>query len=102
MTGQRQRSLNTNGYALNTVISGDVVTLVTNGSTATFASANVANGIGVTVSDLSLGGAQAGNYTLTQPAGLTGNITPAGSSVALGASANPVAHLSSGVHSRPI
>ncbi len=88
-------SLNTNGYALNTVISGDVVTLVTNGSTVTFASPNVANGINVTVSGLSLGGAQAGNYSLTQPTGLTGNIIPAGSSVALGASANPVAHLSS-------
>ncbi len=88
-------SLNTNGYVLNTVVAGDTVTLVTNGSTVTFASPNVANGINVTVSGLSLGGAQAGNYSLTQPTGLTGNITPAGSSVALSASANPVAHLSS-------
>jgi hypothetical protein len=87
-------SLNTNGYALNTVISGDAVTLVTNGSTVTFASPNVANGISVTISGLTLGGAQAGNYTLTQPTGLTGSITPAGSSVMLSSSTNPVAHLS--------
>jgi polygalacturonase len=87
-------TLNTNGYVLNTVIVSDVVTLVTNGYTATFASSNVANGISVTVTNLSLGGAQAGNYTLAQPTELTGNITPAGSSVALGSPANPVAHLS--------
>ncbi len=92
--GTTAATLNTNGYALNTLVSGDVVTLVTNGSTATFASANVANGISVTVTGLSLGGAQAGNYKLTQPTGLTANITPAGSSVLLGSSANPVAHLS--------
>jgi polygalacturonase len=92
--GTTAATLNTNGYALNTVIGGDVVTLVTNGYTATFASSNVANGISVTVTNLSLGGAQAGNYTLTQPTGLTGNITPASSSVALGSSASPVAHLS--------
>ncbi len=92
--GTTAATLNTNGYVLNTVVSGDVVTLVTNGYTATFANANVANGISVTVTNLSLGGAQASNYTLTQPAGLTGNITPAGSSILPGASANPVAHLS--------
>ena len=85
--------LNTNGYALNTVIGGDVVTLVTNGSTVAFASANVANGITVTVAGLSLGGAQATNYTLAQPTGLTANITPAGSSILLVSSNNSVAHL---------
>jgi hypothetical protein len=91
--GTAAATLNTNGYALNTVIGGDVVTLTTNGYTATFASCNVANGISVTVTGLSLGGAQAGNYTLTQPTGLTANITPAGSSILPGSSANPVAHL---------
>jgi len=92
--GTAAATLNTNGYALNTVIGGDVVTLATNGYTATFVSSNVANGISVTVAGLSLGGAQAGNYTLTQPTGLTANITPADSSILLGSSANPVAHLS--------
>jgi polygalacturonase len=92
--GTTAAALNTNGYVLNTVIGSDVVTLVTNGYTATFASSNVANGISVTVTNLSLGGVQAGNYTLAQPTGLTGNITPASSSIVVNSSASPIAHLS--------
>jgi hypothetical protein len=92
--GATAATLNTNGYVLNTVIGGDSVMLVTNGYTAFFASPNVANGIAVTVNGLSLGGAQAGNYSLAQPTGLSGNITPAGSSILLVSSANPVANLS--------
>jgi hypothetical protein len=57
---------------LNGVISPDNVTLVGSG---TFASANVATGIQVT-SNCSLSGTDAGNYSLTQPTGLTGNILP--------------------------
>jgi uncharacterized protein YjiK len=53
------------------VISPDVVTF--NG-TGTFASSAVGTGIAVT-STSTLGGANAGNYSLTQPTGLTGNIT---------------------------
>ncbi|HSY04986.1 MAG TPA: MBG domain-containing protein, partial [Steroidobacteraceae bacterium] len=41
-----------------------------------FTSKNVGLGIGVTASD-SVGGASAGNYTLTEPLGLVANITPA-------------------------
>jgi hypothetical protein len=55
------------------VINGDAVTLVGVGN---FADANVANGISVTSSSLLIG-AQAGNYILAQPTGLTGNILPA-------------------------
>ncbi len=62
---------------LNGIISGDVVTL--NG-TGTFASANVGAGINVT-STSSLGGADAGNYSLTQPTGLTGTITIANQTI---------------------
>ncbi|MFI5137487.1 MAG: YDG domain-containing protein [Sphingobacteriales bacterium] len=58
---------------LSGIVGSDIVTL--NG-TGTFASANVANGIAVT-STSTLGGANAGNYTLTQPVGLTANITGA-------------------------
>ena len=47
----------------------------TNGYMANFASAGVGTGIGVTVSGLTLSGASAGNYTLTQPTGLMANIT---------------------------
>ncbi len=50
----------------------DVVTLNTTG---TFASKDVANGIAVT--SFSIAGADAGNYTLTQPTGVTANITQA-------------------------
>ena len=53
---------------------GDVVS-VTGTAAGTFASKNVANGITVSVSGLSLTGAQAGDYSLTQPTGLTANIT---------------------------
>lgn len=42
----------------------------------TFATKGVANGIPVTVSGNSISGAQMGNYTLTQQAGLSANITP--------------------------
>ncbi len=55
------------------VINGDVVSLVGLG---TFADANAANGIGVTSNSM-LFGAQSGNYTITQPTGLSGNILQA-------------------------
>ena len=61
------------GGTLSGVVSGDTVTLTQAGS---FASKNVATGIVVTAND-SVGGASAGNYTLTEPLGLTANITPA-------------------------
>jgi uncharacterized repeat protein (TIGR02543 family) len=57
--------------SLSGVISGDVVNLVGSG---TFASANVGTGISVT-STSTLNGADAANYSLTQPTGLTANIT---------------------------
>ena len=46
----------------------------------------VANGIGVTVSGLTLSGTAADNYTLSQPVGLTANITAAGLTIASGIS----------------
>lgn len=57
---------------LNGIIVFDDVSLVGQGA---FASTNVGTGISVTSSS-SLNGADAGNYILTQPTGLTGNITP--------------------------
>ncbi len=61
---------------LSGVFGGDVVSLNTTG---TFASANVANGISVT--GFSIAGADAGNYTLTQPVGVTANITQASQTI---------------------
>ncbi len=58
------------------VIAGGV-TLNTGSATASFTASTVANAIPVTVSGYSISGAQAANYSLTQPTGLTANITPA-------------------------
>ena len=55
------------------VINSDAVTFVGVGN---FSNANAANGISVTSNSLLIG-AQSGNYLLTQPTGLTGNILPA-------------------------
>jgi uncharacterized repeat protein (TIGR02543 family) len=55
------------------VISPDVVGVTGGG---TFAQASIGTGIGVTAS-FSLNGTDAGNYSITQPTGLTGNITAA-------------------------
>lgn len=59
------------GGTLAGMIYGDTVTLI---ETGTFATPNVGNGIAVGAA-LSLGGSSAGNYTVTQPIGLTANIT---------------------------
>jgi hypothetical protein len=61
--------------ALNGVVSGDMVNLASPYPTATFASVSAANNITVSFgSSFTLTGADAGNYTLTQPSA-TGNIT---------------------------
>jgi len=62
---------------LSGIVSADVVTL--NG-TGTFASINVGTGISVT-STSTLGGANAGNYSLTQPTGLSADITKANQTI---------------------
>jgi hypothetical protein len=69
---------NTNAVITGTlsgIISPDVVTL--NG-TGNFNTRNVGTGKPV-ISTSTLGGADAGNYSLTQPVGLTGEITAGGS-----------------------
>jgi len=63
------------GTAAVTALAGDVVTV--GGGSGTFANKNVGNGKAVTVTGYTLGGADAGNYTVVQPTGLTANITPA-------------------------
>ncbi|CAL62007.1 Conserved hypothetical protein, filamentous haemagglutinin-like [Herminiimonas arsenicoxydans] len=59
------------GGTLAGMISGDTVTLIEAGA---FATPNAGNGIAVAAA-VSLGGSSAGNYTVTQPTGLTANIT---------------------------
>ena len=82
--GTTSDTLNTAGYSLNGVLGSDNVTLDINNPTATFSTANVGSNLDVSyASGLSLGGAQAGNYTLTQPGGLKANITKANLSVTI-------------------
>jgi hypothetical protein len=61
------------GGALVGVVGTEAVSLTQAG---TFASANAGNAIPVTITN-SIGGAASANYTLTQPTGITGRITPA-------------------------
>jgi hypothetical protein len=56
------------------VVAGDTVTLGGSAS-ASFADKNVGTGKAITVAGYSLGGADLGNYSLSQPSGLTAAIT---------------------------
>ena len=62
---------------LNNVVAGETLTLTQAG---TFASSNAGNGIGINMND-SISGVTSANYTLTQPTGITANITPSPLSV---------------------
>jgi trimeric autotransporter adhesin len=67
---------------LNGVISGDAVTL--NAGSAAFADAAVGNNKTVTFSGYTLTGADAGNYSLSQPPSVTANITSSCNGVSIG------------------
>jgi hypothetical protein len=77
--GTTTATISSNNVALSGVLAGDTanVVLSTNGYTASFATASVGTSKAVTVSGLTLTGSAAGNYTLTQPTGLTANLTAA-------------------------
>src|SRR5205823_3395326 len=60
-------TLSTGGAALSGVIAGDTVTLGAGSASGTFSSAFVGSSKTVTVGGLTVGGADAGNYSLTQP-----------------------------------
>src|SRR6185295_15368249 len=70
----------TGSAALVGVLSGETVTLGTGSTTATFATATIGAGKTVTVAGLTIGGADAGNYSLTQPT-TTADITAKGLTV---------------------
>jgi hypothetical protein len=63
--------------SLTGVVGNDDVSLNTNGVSAAFVSAKVGTDIPVNVSGYTLTGIGAGNYSLTQPTGLTADITVA-------------------------
>ena len=66
-----------NGTAvLNGVLGADAVTIA-GAPVAVFATKTVGNAKPITVSGYTITGAQSGNYSISQPAGITANITPA-------------------------
>src|SRR5262249_8526228 len=65
--GNTTATLDTGSAALVGVVNGDVVTLNTGNAAGAFATAAVGSAKTVSVSGLAVGGAQAGNYSLTQP-----------------------------------
>ncbi len=89
--GSTVDTLNTGSAALSGVIGGDSVTLNSGSASGSFADANAGTGKTVTASGFSISGGDAGNYTLSQPSGLTANITPASTVTLLTPSANGLA-----------
>ena len=92
--GTANATLTSNNVVLAGVLAGDAgnVVLLTNGYVANFNNGSAGNGKPVTVSGLSLGGSASGNYSLTQPAGLSANITALGVTVSSGITANNKAY----------
>ncbi|CAM4188485.1 YDG domain-containing protein [Comamonas aquatilis] len=70
--GSRNATISTSGATYTGLVSGDVVTFSSSGS---FGDKNVANGKTVTLVNTN-GGADAGNYTITNQATTTASITP--------------------------
>jgi mucin-19 len=71
----RTRTATLTGGVINPLL-GDDATLVVTGATGLFADADVADGKSVVVSGYTVIGADAANYLLVQPTGVTANITP--------------------------
>lgn len=64
------------GASLVGVVGNDTVTIDSTNHVANFDDKNIGNTKTVTVTGVALAGAQAGNYTVSQPGGLTANINP--------------------------
>ncbi len=63
------------GASLVTPVGGDTVGINSSGYSASFATKTVGTSKPVTVTGVTLSGADSGNYTVSQPSGLTANIT---------------------------
>lgn len=79
--GTTAATVNIGGASLSGVIGSDDVTLNLAGLVADFLNAAVGNNKPISVSGAALGGSDAGNYSLSQPAGLTANILEVGAPV---------------------
>ncbi len=73
--GGTQAALNVGSASFSGMIAGDDLLMDTSAAVANFNNKNVGTAKAVTVSGLSLSGTDSGNYTLTAPSSLTGNIT---------------------------
>ncbi len=73
--GNAAASVNFSGASLSGVVEGDTVTIDSSSYSASFADKNVGTDKAVTVTGVALGGTGAGNYTVSQPSGLTADIT---------------------------
>src|SRR5205823_5184915 len=69
--GTTTATVSFSGASLVGVVSGDAVSINAPRSSAPFADKTVANGKPVTVLGVTLAGTDAGNYTVSQPSGLT-------------------------------
>ena len=78
-------TVNASTASLVGVYGSDTVTTSASGATGSFPSKNVGTGLTVTVSGITIGGADSGDYTLTQPS-LTADITSATLTVTASAS----------------
>ncbi|MGE3320404.1 MAG: YDG domain-containing protein [Candidatus Berkiella sp.] len=67
--------LNNGSAALSGVIIGDTVNLDSTGYSASFADKDVGTAKSITAAGYTINGADSGNYSLTQPAGVTADIT---------------------------
>src|SRR5207244_1085824 len=72
--GNTSATVNFTAAFLETPVSGDDVSINHSGYSASFATKTVGNGKAVTVLGVALSGGDAGNYTVSQPTGLTANI----------------------------
>ena len=79
--GDAHAGLDFSGATLKGVVGSDVVSLNSAAATGEFDNAKVGTGKPVTVTGVDLAGAAAGNYTVTQPTGLTADITAKGLTV---------------------
>ena len=73
--GNTTATVDFTGATLAVVVTGDRVRINSSGYSASFATKTVGNGKPVTVTGVSLSGGDAGNYTVSQPSGLTADIT---------------------------
>ena len=73
--GNADATVNFGGASLVGVIAPDMVTINSSGYSALFNNKNVGTAKPVTVTGVTLSGAEAGNYTVSQPSGLSADIT---------------------------